>query len=195
MPEAAGGSGGRVLVHADEACLGNGKAPPTPGGAGGLIEIRTSAGRVERRDYFVAEPDTTNNRMALQSAIVALELLAAKGRRLDVRFTSDSTYLVQGMNAWVRAWRARGWRRKTGEIENLELWQHLVAAAERHDVSWHWVRGHAGHAKNEYANHLATRAAADQRSSGGLVTSEFPSWLEAARAKGKFASYDPDADV
>ena len=68
----------RILVHADEACLGNGQEPPTPGGAGGLIEVRDSSGRVERRDYFVAEPDSTNNRMALRSAIAALELLSTK---------------------------------------------------------------------------------------------------------------------
>ena len=184
-----------MLVHADEACLGNGQERLTPGGAGGLIEARTAAGLVERRDYYVAEPDTTNNRMALRSAIAALDLLGAKGRRVTVRFTSDSTYLIQGMREWVSAWRARGWRRKTGAIENLELWQELVAAAERHDVTWHWVRGHAGHAKNEYANHLATRAAAEQRQSGGLVASAFAAWLAAERAKGKYVAYDPDADV
>jgi len=183
-----------VVVHADEACLGNGREPPTPGGAGGLIEVRSASGRVERRDYFLAEPDTTNNRMALRSAIAALELLSARGRR-SIRFTSDSTYLIQGMREWVRAWRARGWRRKTGAIENLELWQELVAAAEHHDVTWQFVRGHAGHAKNEYADHLATSAAAEQRQSGGLVESAFASWLEMERARGKYAGYDPDADV
>jgi len=150
---------------------------------------------VERRDYFLAEPDTTNNRMALRSAIAALQLLSARGRRLSVRFTSDSTYLIQGMREWVHAWRARGWRRKTGAIENLDLWQELVAAAERHDVTWQWVRGHAGHAKNEYANHLATRAAAEQRQSDGLVASGFTAWLAAERAKDKYVTYDPDADV
>jgi ribonuclease HI len=182
-------------VHVDEACLGNGREPPTPGGAGGLVEVRAAAGHVERRDYFLAEPDTTNNRMALRSAIAVLELLGARGRRLTVRVTSDSTYLIQGMREWVSAWRARGWRRKGGAIENLELWQELVAAAERHGVTWQWVRGHAGHVKNEYANHLATRAAAEQRQSGGLVASGFDAWLAAERANGKYAAYDPDADV
>ncbi len=184
-----------VLVHADEACLGNGQEPPNPGGAGGLVELRTSSGRVERRDYFVSESDTTNNRMALRSAITALELLSAKGRRLAVRFVSDSSYLVRGMRDWVAGWRARGWRRKTGEVENLDLWQQLVAAAERHDVTWAWVRGHAGHPKNEYANHLATRAAAEQGESGGLVESRLGDWLAAERAKGKYLDYDPDADL
>ena len=184
-----------MLVHADEACLGNGREPPTPGGAGGLVEVRTAGGAVVRRDYCLAEPDTTNNRMALCSAIAALELLGAKGRRVRVRFVSDSQYLVRGMSEWVPAWRARGWRRQGGAIENLELWQELVAAAERHDVTWVWVRGHAGHAKNEYANHLATRAAAEQRSTGGLVESGLASWLEAERAAGRYRDFDPDAGV
>ena len=189
------GSPARVVVHADEACLGNGQERPTPGAAGGLIEARAAPGRVERRDYFVAEPDTTNNRMALRSAIAALELLSGKGGRAGVLFVSDSNYLVQGRREWVPAWRSRGWRRKGGAVENLELWQGLVAVAERHDVTWRWVRGHAGHAKNEYANHLATRAAAEQRQSGGLVVSGFADWLAAERAKGKYLDYDPDADL
>jgi ribonuclease HI len=186
---------GRVVVHADEACLGNGQEPPTPGGAGGLIEARAASGRVERCDYYLSEPDTTNNRMALRSAIAALELLSAKGRRLEVRFVSDSNYLIRGMSEWVRAWRARGWRRKEGAVENLDLWQELVAAAERHDVRWEWVRGHAGHPKNEYANFLATRAAAEQRASGGLVESGFADWLASERAKGRYAEYAPDAGL
>jgi ribonuclease HI len=184
-----------VVVHADEACLGNGQEPPTPGGAGGLIEVRTPSARVERRDYYLSEPDTTNNRMALRSAIAALELLSAKGRRLDVRFVSDSNYLIRGMSAWVSAWRARGWRRKEGAVENLDLWQELVGAAERHEVRWEWVRGHAGHPKNEYANHLATRAAFEQRESGGLVESGFAEWLAAEVAKGRYVGYAADADV
>lgn len=184
-----------VVVHADEACLGNGQEPPTPGGAGGLVEVRTSAGRVARRDYCLSEPDTTNNRMALRSAIAALELLSAKGRRLQVRFVSDSNYLIRGMSEWAPAWQAHGWRRKAGAVENLDLWQELVPLAARHDVKWEWVRGHAGHPKNEYANYLATRAAEEQRGSDGLTESGFANWLTAEGAKGRYAGYDPDADV
>jgi ribonuclease HI len=172
----------RVVVHADEACLGNGMDPPTPGGAGGLVELETARG-VVRRDYFLSEPDTTNNRMALRSAITALELLAAKGRRLHVEFFSDSRYLITGIREWVPVWRARGWRRKTGPVENLDLWQRLDAASERHDVIWTWVRGHAGHPRNEYANFLATRAAREQHDSGGLVASGFEVWMEERRAR------------
>lgn len=188
-----------VVIHADEACLGNGMDPPTPGGAGGLIEVarRTVAPArggvgIARRDYFVCEPDTTNNRMALRSAIVALELLAAKGRSVRIRFVSDSSYLVVGMQEWVPAWRAGGWRRKGGAVANLGLWQALVALAERHEVRWTWARGHAGHPKNEYADFLARRAAGDQRDSGGLVQSGFPEWLRRERLKGKYLNYDPD---
>ncbi len=157
--------------------------------------MRRRSGAVERRDYFTAEPDTTNNRMALRSAILALELLGAKGSSLAITFVSDSQYLVKGMNEWVRGWRARGWRRKGGAIENLELWQELVSCAEKHDVDWTWVRGHADHAKNEYADFLATSAATEQHVSQGLVASGFGSWLESEREKGKYRDYNPDLEV
>src|SRR5690606_26279294 len=97
--------------------------------------------------------------------------LAARGRRLRVLAVSDSEYLVKGMREWVPGWRARGWRRKGGAIENLGLWQELVAAADRHDVRWAWVRGHVGHPKNEYADHLAVRAAGGDAGPGGLEPS------------------------
>lgn len=181
-------------MHADEACLGNGMEPPNPGGAGGLVEL-VRRGGVIRRDYFVSEPDTTNNRMALFSAIVALRLVGAKGGSLAVELVSDASYLVLGMRDWVPNWRARGWRRKGGAIENLDLWQELVALAERHDVRWRWVRGHASDPKNEYADFLATRAAKEQRESGGPVESGFLHWLRAEKERGKYSAYDPDADL
>jgi len=175
-------------VHADEACLGNGTEPPNPGGAGGLVEVR-HGGAVVRRDYCTAEPDTTNNRMALRSAILALALLGAGGGRVAVTFVSDSNYLVQGMNDWIRGWKRRAWK----NVKNPELWQELDAIAARHDIRWQWVRGHAGHPKNEYANILATGAAKDQRTTGGLVESGFLDWLAVEREKGKYRGYDPDA--
>jgi ribonuclease HI len=93
----------------------------------------------------------------------------------------------------VPSWRARGWKRKGGAIENLELWQTLLQVASEHRVAWRWVRGHAGHPKNEYADHLAVRAAEDQATSDGAVESGFLAWLEGRRARGQFADYDPDA--
>ncbi|HEU5040667.1 MAG TPA: ribonuclease H [Gemmatimonadales bacterium] len=182
-----------AVVHLDESCLGNGREGDNPGGGGGLVEARTRGGRIERRDVFLHAPATTNNKMALRGAIETLRLLAGKQVRLRVLIVSDSEYLVRGMREWVSGWRSRGWRRKAGPIENLELWQQLDAAARLHDVQWTWVRGHRGHAKNEYANDLAVKAARDQTSSAGLVASGFDAWLEAKRAKGLYLAYDPDA--
>jgi ribonuclease HI len=159
------------------------------------VELR-HGGAIVRRDYAAAEPDTTNNRMALRSAILALELLGAKGRSLEVRFVSDSNYLVKGATEWAPAWRARGWKRKQGARlvppENLELWQRLDALIHRHHVSWKWVRGHDANPKNEYADLLATGAAKQQRSTNGMVDSGFLDWLAAQREKGNYLTYDPD---
>jgi ribonuclease HI len=183
---------GIAVLHLDESCLGNGREGDNPGGGGGLIEARSRAGRIQRRDFFLSEPATTNNRMALRGAAVALQLLSSKGARLRVLVVSDSQYLVKGMREWVPGWVTRGWRRKEGPIENLELWQALLAASRRHDVQWTWVRGHRGHAKNEYANDLAVQAAREQGNSDGVVTSGFDDWLAARRAKGLYLEYDPD---
>jgi ribonuclease HI len=181
-----------VAVYADESCLGNGLQGDNPGGAGGVVEVLSPrSGELVRRDYWVSEPATTNNRMALRSAIEAFRALSAKGQPCRVLFTSDSQYLVQGAQGWVHDWARRGWRRKGGPIENLTLWQELAEASAAHEVQWRWVRGHDGHPQNEYANVLATRAAAQQTSSGGLTPSGFDAWLAAERAHGRI-SLAPD---
>jgi ribonuclease HI len=173
-----------VAIYADESCLGNGREGDNPGGAAGVIEyLNEATERLTRWDYWIAEPSTTNNRMALRSAIEALNVISRKGGRFRVLFTSDSQYLVKGMTEWVYGWAGRGWRRKVGAIENLALWQELVDAATPHHVQWQWVRGHAGHPQNEYANDLAVQAAKEQTSSDGARTSGFDSWLEAQRLK------------
>ena len=182
-----------AIIHLDESCLGNGREGENPGGGGGLVETRVRSGRIERRDFSIHEPATTNNRMALRGAITALQLLARKGTRMHVLMVSDSEYLVKGMREWVPGWIGRGWKRRTGAIENLELWQALAEAARLHEVQWTWVRGHRGHAKNEYANDLAVKAAREQSTSAGIVPSGFGAWLEAKRAKGLYMEYDPDA--
>jgi ribonuclease HI len=170
----------KVILHADESCLGNQfRGKERPGGAGGILEY-WRGGHWERRDFWLSERDTTNNRMALRSAMEGLGLL---NRPCQVRFVSDSQYLVRGMNEWVRGWKARNWKRKGGVPENLELWKELDRVAAEHRVTWVWVRGHAGDPRNEYANHLATRAAKEQTSSGGAVESGFPEWLEEQRTK------------
>lgn len=178
-----------VAVFADESCLGNGRNGDNPGGAGGLIEYRSPrSAKLTRLDYWLSEPATTNNRMALRSAIEALQILSRKGNRLDVTFTSDSQYLVKGMREWVPSWKARGWRRKEGSIENLALWQEADALAQAHRVDWQWVRGHNKHPENEYADHLATRAAREQTSSMGPVPSLYEEWLALDKVKRRLSS-------
>ena len=167
-----------VAVYADESCLGNGREGSNPGGAGGVIELMDSdSGTLSRFDYWVSEPATTNNRMALHSVIEAFGELSKMNRPFRVVFTSDSRYIVEGMRSWVPSWIARGWKRKGGAIENLALWQRAVAAAAPFETQWKWVRGHNGQPQNEYANHLATSAAADQSCSNGLVESHFGEWI------------------
>jgi ribonuclease HI len=175
-----------IYIHADESCLNNqSKNRSSPGGAGGLLEIWRD-GAWERRDYWLSEPDTTNNRMALMSA---LEPLRALKRRCRVVFTSDSQYLVKGIEEWRHGWKRAGWKRKGGAILNLELWKALDVAVDRHELRARWVRGHDGHPENEYADFLATRAAAEQTRSGGLVASGFAGWLEERREAGQYLEY------
>jgi ribonuclease HI len=182
-----------AILHLDESCLGNGREGENPGGSAGLIEARSARGKIQRRDYYISSPATTNNQMALSGAIAALQLLARKRTRMRVLMVSDSQYLVKGMREWVPAWQARGWSRKGGPIENLELWRALSASARLHDVQWTWVRGHKGHPKNEYADHLAVMAAREQKTSEGIVESGFGEWLAARQAAGFYPDYDPDA--
>jgi ribonuclease HI len=181
-----------AIAHLDESCLGNGREGASPGGAGALVETRV-AGAVVRRDVFISSPDTTNNRMALAGAIGVLQLMSGKGKRIRALLVSDSEYLVRGMREWVPAWISRGWTRKAGAIENLALWQALVASAADHEVQFTWVRGHNGHPKNEFADYLAVRAAREQLTSDGLVESSFDGWLEKERARSRYSDYDPSA--
>ena len=178
-----------VAIYADESCLGNGREGSNPGGAAGLVEwIHPDTGELRRWDYWISEPATTNNRMALRSAIEAFRAISRKAGQFRVVFTSDSQYLVKGMSDWVFGWITRGWKRKQGPIENLDLWKEAVEAVRDHQVSWRWVRGHHGHPQNEYANHLATAAARDQTTSNGLVESHFAEWLATERERGRLSA-------
>lgn len=180
-----------TIIHADESCLGNGTDGRNPGGAGALIET-TSGGTIVRRDLFISSPDTTNNRMALCGAIAVLAILSQTAKRTRVTYISDSQYLVKGMNEWVRGWKAKGWKRKGGKLENVELWQVLDTTAADHDVTWEWVRGHAGDPKNEYTDRLAVKAATHQLTSDGAVPSEFDAWMKSPKSRREFGDYDPD---
>ncbi len=175
-----------VQIHADESCLGNQfKGQDRPGGAAALLEHWTGTDW-ERRDIWVSDPSTTNNRMALTSAIVSLTALRGPCR---VRFVSDSTYLVKGASHWMPGWKRRGWKRKGGPIENLDLWRDLDRIISRHTVEWVWVKGHAGDPRNEYVNDLAQRAAAELSEAPTPVPSGFEDWLESEREAERYLDY------
>jgi len=176
-----------IYIYADESCLGNQfRTRANPGGAAGLLEqFRPRAGWL-RKDFAFYEPDTTNNRMALWSGILGLSALR---RPEEVVFTSDSQYLVKGMKEWIHGWARREWRRKGGAIENLDLWQRLARVASRHEIEWRWVRGHAGHPKNEYVDMLAQRTAETGEAAEGLVPSGFDEWIQAKIDAGVYVDY------
>ena len=109
------------------------------------------------KELLGGEPMTTNNRMELMAAIQGLEALT---RPVEVRLHTDSTYLRDGITKWLPGWKARGWRTADKKpVKNQDLWERLEAAAERHQVEWHWIKGHAGHPENERADALARQGA------------------------------------
>jgi ribonuclease HI len=133
-----------VEIFTDGACSGN----PGPGGWGAILRYD---GR--EKELKGGEPLTTNNRMELMGAIAALEAL---NRDCKVEFYTDSIYVRDGVSKWIHGWRRNGWRTADKKpVKNVELWQRLDQAMARHDVTWHWVRGHAGHDENERADLLA----------------------------------------
>ena len=136
-----------VVIFTDGACRGN----PGPGGWGALI--RDGEGRQELSG---AENETTNNRMEMTAAIMALKALP-EGSMADLY--TDSEYVMKGLNEWLPAWKARGWKTAAKKpVKNQDLWQALDAVNARHKVRWHWVKGHAGNDGNEYVDRLANQA-------------------------------------
>ena len=138
-----------LFAYTDGACSGN----PGPGGWGVLMIARENGTVVKERTLQGGEPLTTNNRMELMAAISALEALA---RPSEVTIVTDSAYVKNGITEWIAGWKRKNWRTAGGSpVKNVELWQRLEAAAARHQVTWRWIRGHAGHAENERADALA----------------------------------------
>jgi ribonuclease HI len=140
------GSDDVVEIFTDGACRGN----PGPGGWGAVLRYKGN-----ERTLHGGERDTTNNRMELTAVIQALETLS---RSCAVRVTTDSKYVMDGLTQWLPNWKKRGWKTADKKpVKNVDLWQRLDAAAQRHQVEWQWVRGHTGHPENELADALANR--------------------------------------
>ena len=142
-----------VIIHTDGACRGN----PGPGGWGAILQT----GGGHEKELCGGEALTTNNRMELMAAIMALEALT---RPCRVDLHTDSKYVMTGITEWIRGGKARGWKTADKKpVKNEDLWKRLDAARARHDVKWHWVKGHAGHELNERADGLANRGIDEMR--------------------------------
>lgn len=136
-----------VLIYTDGACRGN----PGPGGWGVLMRCGT-----DEKTFSGAEKDTTNNRMELTAALMALKRLKAP---CQIALYTDSQYVQKGITLWLANWKKRHWKKADGKpVKNADLWEALEKATHRHEIRWHWVRGHAGHPENERADALARDA-------------------------------------
>ena len=138
-----------LFAYTDGACSGN----PGPGGWGTLLIARDGSTVLKERELRGGEADTTNNRMELLAAINALESLS---RPSTITVVTDSQYVKNGVSSWIFGWKKNGWKTAAKKpVKNVELWQRLDQAQARHDVTWEWVKGHAGHPENERADALA----------------------------------------
>ncbi len=151
----------KVDLYSDGSSRGN----PGPGGYGTILTYTDRAGVLHEKEISEGFENTTNNRMELMGVIAGLEALT---KPCSVDVWSDSQYVIKAFNDhWVDGWKKRGWKKADGKpVLNDELWKRLLLAAEPHEITWHWVKGHAGHPENERCDALAT-AAADAVSSGG----------------------------
>ncbi|AWL11851.1 Ribonuclease H [Saliniradius amylolyticus] len=138
----------QIKIFTDGSCLGN----PGPGGYGAVLEYGKHS-----KELSQGYQRTTNNRMEMMAAIAALESL---NQACEVDLTTDSQYLRQGINQWIHNWRRNGWRTSNKKpVKNADLWQRLDATVQKHQIHWHWVKGHSGHPQNERCDDLARNAA------------------------------------
>jgi len=138
-----------LFAYTDGACSGN----PGPGGWGVLLRAVEDDTVLKERELSGGEAGTTNNRMELMAAIMALETL---GRPSTITIVTDSAYVKNGVTGWIHGWKRNGWKTADRKpVKNVELWQRLDEAQARHKVTWKWIKGHAGHTENERADELA----------------------------------------
>jgi ribonuclease HI len=144
-----------VTIYSDGSARGN---PDGPGGYGTVIQFVDSKGELHEKELSAGYDKTTNNRMELMGAIMGLEAL---NRPCVVDLYSDSKYVISAFNEnWINGWLKKNWKKSDGKpVKNVELWKRLLEAAGRHQVTWHWVKGHDGHPENERCDRLATTAA------------------------------------
>ncbi|MCB1338471.1 MAG: ribonuclease HI [Maritimibacter sp.] len=143
-----------LVAHTDGACSGN----PGPGGWGVLLEAKNGGEVLKTRELSGGEAETTNNRMELMAAIMALETLE---RPSAITVVTDSAYVKNGVTGWIHGWKRNGWKTSNKKpVKNVELWQRLDDAQARHQVRWEWIKGHAGHDENERADALARQGMA-----------------------------------
>jgi ribonuclease HI len=137
----------KITIFTDGACRGN----PGPGGWGAILRYGD-----REKELYGSERETTNNRMELMAAIMALETLT---RPCDIVLTTDSQYVRKGITEWLQAWKRRGWKTADKKpVKNQDLWMRLEEATHRHTIHWQWIKGHSGHVENERADGLANRA-------------------------------------
>ena len=138
-----------LYAYTDGACSGN----PGPGGWGVLMVAKEGSSVIKTRDLYGGTVETTNNQMELTAAIMALEALEKPSK---ITIVTDSSYVKDGITKWIFAWKRNGWKTAAKKsVKNEELWKRLENATQIHDVSWEWIKGHAGHLENERADELA----------------------------------------
>lgn len=149
-----------LYAYTDGACSGN----PGPGGWGAILIARDGDAVVKERELSGGAALTTNNKMELMAAIVSLEALAGPSK---ITVLTDSSYVKDGITKWIFGWKSRGWKTAAKKpVKNEDLWKRLEAATTRHDVTWEWVKGHAGHPENERADELARGGMAPFKTAG-----------------------------
>ena len=140
-----------VEIFTDGACRGN----PGPGGWGALLRFKDNKMDFHEKQLYGGDTETTNNRMEPMAAIMALEAL---NKPCKIDLTTDSQYVRQGITEWIHNWKKRGWKNSAKKpVKNVDLWQRLDTASAKHEIEWHWVKGHSGHPENELADELANR--------------------------------------